>query len=149
MREIIEVENYIDADWVRHLHLMSSVEIDEAEVRSKYGVGDAKLTVNCEAGVHHLHGEWKARGLFAGTYRDFPREMPIVLWAMDKGEQVRLAIAAAAFEYLQKVGRLPRFAGVQALPKGVEEGVDVPVHDGAMVSLILFDKCLSGFVVVF
>lgn len=143
MDEVIEVENYLDDQFVRHVHLMSNSQ--DFEVSLPAGVTP---TVTKEAGVYHLRAEWSAREAFAGTMRGKDRiERQIVLWAFN-GERVSQCIRDAAAEFGRVFSRRPRFAAVRSYPESMGLDVDVEI-DGGTVALIECADVLTGFVMVF
>lgn len=144
MDEVIEIENYIDRDCMRHLHLMSNE--NNFEVHLPAGV-DAKVTQ--EAGVYHLRASWQAREAFAGTMRgNERREFPVVLWALEHGKRVSESIWDAAHEYLRVFGYKPRFAAVRSYPESMGLDVDVATECGE-VALIECADVPIRFVMVY
>lgn len=127
MDEIIEIENYIDHEYVRHLHLISNLET--FMVNLPVGV-EPKITR--EAGVYHLRASWKAKDAFAGTMRgEDRRERQIVLWHIDG----RLSECAreAAREFMRVFCRAPIYAAVWKIPRVADlpgGDIDIPLGDG-------------------
>ncbi|NUQ86293.1 MAG: hypothetical protein HUU11_16430 [Anaerolineales bacterium] len=143
MDEVIEVENYIDDQFVRHVHLMSNSQGFDANLPA--GVTP---TVTKEAGVYHLRASWAAREAFAGTMRGKDRiERQIVLWALN-GERVSKCIRDAAAEFGRVFSRRPSFAAVRSYPESMGLDVDVEI-DGGTVALIECADVSTGFVMVF
>jgi len=129
MDEVIEIENYIDANCVRHLHLMSNVEFGPDDLSLPDGVPH---TVTKEAGVYHLRASWKAREAFAGTMRGSDRwERLVVLWHIDG--KISTCARDAAHEFMRVFGRVPDFAAVCKIPRAAEQSsldIDIPLGDG-------------------
>lgn len=143
MDEVIEVENYIDDQFVRHVHLMSNSQNIEANLPA--GVTP---TVTKEAGVYHLRASWAAREAFAGTMRgEDRREHQVVLWALN-GERVRKCIRDAAAEFVRVFSRRPSFATMKSYPESMGFDVDVEINGGT-VALIECADVPAGFVMVF
>lgn len=159
MGEIIEIENYIDAQWVRHLHLMSNEEFDltaalsqEGDgVLARYGVpAGVQVEVKKEAGVYHFRAEWEARGAFAGTmYGSDRRERQIVLWAMKPGERVSVSVQEAAVLFCRTFARNPKFAAVKVYPSGAELDCDIDIGGGCAVGLVQCDDVRDKFLMLF
>lgn len=142
--EVIEIENYIDAQCVRHVHYMSNDENFEV-VRLPAHVTPA---ITREAGAYHLRASWAAREAFAGTLRgDDRRERQVVLWALD-GERASVCIRAAADEFWKVFCRRPDFAAVNQYPESMGMDVDVEINGGT-VALVECADIPRRFVMVF
>lgn len=143
MDEVIEIENYIDEQWIRHVHLLSNNENAEVDLPVY-----ARPVVTKEAGVWHVRASWAAREAFAGTMRGGDRiERQIVLWAFN-GERVSVCIRHAAREFWRVFCRQPDFAAVNAYPEAMEADVDVEI-DGGTVALVECVDVPRQFVMVF
>lgn len=150
MTEIIEVENYIDAEGKRYLHLMSNEEIKVSELEG-YGRIPAAASVSSkrEAGVWHFRAGWLACGPFAGTLRGSDRrEKQIVLWSFVYSARVSQAIRDGAREFGRVFGRLPHFAAVRSYPEAMGLDPDIQI-DGGCVALVESKDVLDGFVMLF
>jgi hypothetical protein len=143
MDDVIEVENYIDGQWMRHVHLLSNDE--NAEINLPVY---ASPVITKEAGVWHVRASWAAREAFAGTLRGDDRiERQIVLWAFS-GQRVSVCIRDAAREFWKVFGRQPDFAAVHAYPDAMGLDVDVEI-DGGAVALVECADVPRQFVMVF
>lgn len=143
MDEAIEIENYLDDQYVRHVHLMSNSPDFDASLPA-----GATPTVTKEAGVYHLRASWAAREAFAGTMRGDDRiERQIVLWALN-GERVSVCIRDAAAEFAKAFSRLPKFAAIRSFPESMGPDVDIEI-DGGTVALVECADMSTGFVMVF
>lgn len=152
MAEIIEIENYIDSRWVRHLHLMSNEPIVEGDFENTnwFVPDDVEVKKTFEAGVHHLRAEWEAREAFAGTlYGSDRRERQIVLWAMKRGERISECVKEAAVVFRRTFVRQPSFAAVRNFPRGVDVDCDIDAGGVNCVALVECKDVLSGFVMLF
>lgn len=143
MGEVIEVENYIDGQWMRHVHLMSNDETFDI-VLPEY----ASPTINKETGVWHMRASWAAREAFAGTMRGGDRiERQIVLWALN-GERVSVCIREAAQEFWKVFGRQPEFAAMYSYPDAMGLDKDIEI-DGGVVALVECADVPKQFVMVY
>lgn len=143
MGEVIEVENYIDGQWMRHVHLLSNDE--NAEINLPV---HASPVITKEAGVWHVRASWAAREAFAGTMRGGDRrERQIVLWAF-QGERVSVSIRNAAREFWRVFCRQPDFAAIYEYPDSMGLDVDVEI-DGGLVALVECADVPKQFVMVY
>ena len=143
MDDVIEVENYIDEKWIRHVHLMSNHEYAEVDLPS--GV---KPTIAKETGVWHVRASWAVRSSFSGTMRGADRiERQITIWAL-RGERVSVCIKDAARAFWNNFGRRPNFAAVHEYPESMGLDVDVEI-DGGVVALVECADVPKQFVMVF
>lgn len=143
MGDVIEVENYIDERWVRHLHLMSNDEKFEIDLPEH-----ASPAITKEAGVWHVRASWAAREAFAGTMRGGDRiERQIVVWAF-QGDRVSVSIRNAALEFWKVFCRQPEFAAVHEYPEAMGLDVDVEI-DGGSVALVECADVPKQFVMVY
>lgn len=143
MGEVIAVEDYIDDQFVRRVHLMSNT--DGFEYPLPEGV-EAKVTK--EAGIYHLRAEWAVREAFAGVMIGSDRfDHHVVLWSFD-GERVSKCIRDAAREFGRVFSRQAQFAAVRSYPESMGLDVDVEVDGGAVVLVVSADVP-RGFVMVF
>lgn len=152
MMEIIEVENYIDEKWTRHLHLMSNDEIVVDDLEPPYYFPeDAQVNLAREAGVYHLRVVWQARDAFAGTLRgDDRQERALVLWALKEGDRISIAVQAATVEFRRAFARNPHYAAVRRMPRGIDDLCEIAIDDGRR-TLVLVEcaDVLDRFVVVY
>lgn len=143
MGEVIEIENYIDEHWMRHVHLMSNDEKFDIDL-PEY----ARPTITKEAGVWHMRASWAAREAFAGTLRGGDRiERQIVLWAF-QGERVSVCIRNAAREFWKVFSRQPDFAAMNSCPDAMGLDKDIEI-DGGSVALVECADVPKQFVMVF
>ena len=143
MGEVIEVENYIDGQWMRHVHLMSNDETFDI-VLPDYVIP----TITKEIGVCHLRASWAAREAFAGTMRGDDRiERQVVVWAF-QGERVSVSIRNAAREFCKVFSRQPDFAAMNAYSDAMGLDVDIEI-DGGSVALVECADVPRQFVMVF
>lgn len=135
MDDVIVVEDRLDGQCVRHLHLMSNEEIG-MEVLHAYGM--SATTVKIERGEttesHYVKAEWIYRGVWdvnaACREGKFRR---LMVWSLGSTFQVSgsksLSVrdgarqAAAAFERFFRFA--PKYLFVRRLPRGAENCMDV------------------------
>jgi hypothetical protein len=152
MNEIIEVENYVDAQGVRRLHLMCNAEIRVDDLEPPYLLPDGvNAEVKREAGAWHLRAEWRAREAFAGTMRGSDRrEWQVVLWALEKGDRIGAATQEATVLFRRAFGRHPQFAAVRRFPQGVDDLAEIEIDGGRrMLPLVESADVPERFVMVF
>ncbi len=152
MDEIIEIENYVDAQGMRHMHLMSNDEItaDDFENPAWFIPDGVDIRVSKEAGVHHLRATWRARQAFAGVMRGSDRhERQMALWALDKGGHISVGVQEATVLFRKAFGRSPNFAAVRTYPREVDVFYEIEIGGGRSVSLLESADVPDRFVMVF
>lgn len=151
MDEIIEIENYVDANGMRHMHLMSNIEIDIEELEDPWTIPDGVSSKSTrEAGVFHLRAAWRARQAFAGTMRGSDRrERQMVLWVIEQGDRISTCVREATVQFRKAFGRNPNFAAMRVLPKGVEDDCSIEIGGGQSVALVECADVPKRFVMVF
>lgn len=149
--DIIEIENYIDQDCRRYLHLMSNNEIvlNQLDGTSWAIPPGISVVSKHEAGVWHLRAAWFACEAFVGTQRGSDRrERQVVLWSFIYADRVTNAIRDAAAEFWHVFCRRPDYAAVRSFPEAMGLDVDIEV-DGGCVALIESADVPEKFVMVF
>lgn len=145
MGPLIELENYVDMQCMRHLHVMSNLEFDQACLQ-KYGIGNG-LAVR-EAGVWHLRAVHPFRGPLEVCCEGWKKSRRVVAWSLDGYVSVKLALFDAWKAYCKMFGGRPQYAFMRKLPNQVENGQAVPQGDG-MSSMALMEaewmleKCIA------
>lgn len=143
--DVILIEDRLDGQCVRHVHLMSN-EVIGLEVLRAYGISTVTATVEQgeTAGSYWLRASgpcrlvWNVDACVAGKFRR------LVAWSLEGCESVRGAIGGAARDFELIFGFAPKYAFVKRLPRGTEDGMDVsltpsPSPDGRGESLILLE----------
>jgi len=146
MGDVIEVENYIDGQWMRHVHFMTN-DGDKGQSELNLPV-DVIPNITKEMGVWHVRASWAAREAFAGTMRGGDRiERQIVVWAF-QGERVSDCIRNAAREFWKVFGRQPDFAAMNSYPdaRGLDADIEI---DGGVVALVECADVPRQFVMVY
>ncbi len=125
MNDVIIVENYVDGQCMRHVHLMSNLEIGRTILRP-YGIMDCiQEQVTKEAGVWHVRAEWPYRGILDIQAKGWPKFRRVVVWNLEGCESMRHAITEAyKYFFLQAFYFRPAYVFMKKLPKGVENGHD-------------------------
>ena len=120
MKDLIVVENYVDCQCIRHLHLISNYFIDRPSASFERGV------LKQEAGAWHYRAEYPYRGVLdvacIGGSKKFRR---LVVWSLDGCGSVRNAIGYAFIYFWQTFKFQPGYVFLRRLPTGVENGQDV------------------------
>jgi hypothetical protein len=140
MEEVIVVEDRIDMQCMRHVHLMSNQEIEKDELQV-YGIPSGVGTR--EAGAWHLRCSYPYRGMIdipaASKNGKFRR---LVAWNLDGCPSVKVALHDAAMEFERLFGGRAEFGFVRKLPKGAEHGMEV----GDLILLEtewMLDRCVA------
>ncbi len=115
--DVVVVENYVDHQCIRHLHLMSNTPIPNPSPK----MGEGRL----EAGVWHYRAEYPYRGVLdvecVGNHKKFRR---LVVHSLEGCGSVRDAIHAAFTFFWATFGFQPGYVFMKKLPNGVENGQD-------------------------
>jgi hypothetical protein len=120
MSDVIVIENYVDPQCVRHVHVMSNTPIPNPS--PQWGEG----SVTQECGVWHFRAEYPYRGVLdvqaacpSGKFRR------LVVWNLQGCDSVKDALISAGVEFERLFGARASFAFMKKLPKVVEHGQDV------------------------
>lgn len=124
---VVVVEDRLDGQCVRHVHLMSNEAIGREALRA-YGIlpTTALIEVGQSAGSHFL----RASGAFRGVWEvnaacregKFRR---LVVWNLEGCASVKAALYEAAQEFERLFAGRAQFGFMNRLPKGAEHGMDV------------------------
>jgi len=139
---IILIEDRVDLQCMRHLHLMANVQFEPGCLR-KYGYISGAI-VTQEAGVWHLRAVHPFRGV-----ADIPAACAVgkvrrlVVWHLDGYPLVKMALHDAWREYCRLFGGHPQFAFMRKLPNGIENG-----HEVSTMTLLEADWMLGRAVAV-
>ncbi len=144
--DVIEIENRVDDKAIRHLHLMANHELSAVD-RACYAIPkDAKVRAGWEAGVWHLRAEWPYFGSLDIQPEGWNKFRRLVMRAVTKGDRISAAVHDAAMEFSRLFGRLPQYAFMRRLPKGVEPGQIIMIY-GREVALFdcewVPDQCVA------
>ncbi len=120
MNDLIVVENYVDSQCVRHLHLMSNFFINRPTACSEQGV------LKQEAGVWHYWATYPYCGVLdiacVGNEKKFRR---LVVWSLDGYGSVREALGQAQAYFWTLFKFRPGYAFMRKLPAAAENAQDV------------------------
>lgn len=123
--DVIVVDDHLDMQCVRHLHLMSNVMIAD-EALWIYGVEFVNWKVALEVGVWHYRAMQPYRGMIdipaACKEGKFRR---LVAWNLDGCASVRSALQEAAREFERLFRGRAEFAFMKKLPAGAEPDMDI------------------------
>lgn len=118
MNDEIWLENYVDGNGVRHVHVMSNLLIENpSEI---FGAG----TVAHEAGIWHFKVCEPMRGLVKLVFEGGSQRVA-ALWSLDGYASVRAAIADAVAHFEDKTNIDAEFAFMRKLPSMVEDGYEL------------------------
>ncbi len=129
MDELIVLEDVLNPDGMRRLHLMSNVPIDAEQVRERFG-GEWEPTLSREGGVYYLQASWRHSGVMLMACEGWPKPKPMALLPLVKGKRISETVTEAAIMFLGQFGEWPEYAFVRKLPTGIEGGREV---DGMLV----------------
>ncbi len=135
--DMIIVENYVDSQCIRHLHLMSNFFIDRPTIGMERG------ELRQEAGVWHYRAAYPYRGVLdiacVGNETKFRR---FVVWNLNGCRSVREAISQAEI-YFSTIFRFrPAYVFMKKLPGEVENGQDL---EGLIIleANWMLDRCVA------
>ena len=123
MDEIITIENRVDENAVRHVHLMSNTPFGVAafpQMQESTEFGGIKGVVTREQGVWHFRAESPMRGLIEIKCEGWPEAKRFVVWSLVGCLSVTEALYDAAKEFERICGQRPGYAFMWKLPKGIE-----------------------------
>ena len=123
MDEMIVLENRVDCQCVRHVHLMSNQEPDEL-VRLRYAPRGAGWIATREVGVWHCRVSYPYKGMLdvAAAVPAKKKFRRLVVWNLEGCGSVRNAIGEA-FTYFWALFKFqPGYVFIKKLPTGVEHG---------------------------
>lgn len=122
MDEVIVIEDRVDAQCMRHVHLMSNIELGCTQIPFPLARG----SVTREAGVWHYRAEYPYRGaLDVACIYNVGNFRRLVVWSLDGYGSVKVALKDAWSEFYKLFGGEPAFAFMRKLPSGVENGHEV------------------------
>ena len=142
--EVIELENFVDGQCVRHIHLISNDPLRLKPLSPKFGL-PPNLGEECimkEAGVWHLRAVYPFRGVVDIHSSQWVKFRRVVAWNLEGCASVREAIGQASMEFERLFHSKPKFVFMNKLPKGVEMFQDV---DGMMLleAEWMLERCVA------
>ena len=124
MNDVIEVENIVDSNCMRVIHLIANRELDISALH-RYGTAAGMIIdTRKEAGTWHLWARWPYRGVLDIQAHDWPKFRRLVVWNLDGCNSVRDAIEKAFMHFWVTFKFQPAFVFMKKLPKGVENAQD-------------------------
>ena len=117
MNDVIELENRIDEQGMRVVHLMADRPLTATDLIGYWPPEGARVETAREAGVHHLRAEWP----YVHIIEVRPGQQ-YVLRDIRKGERISEAVGAAVRDYLREFGHGPQYAYLRRLPRNVPIG---------------------------
>lgn len=122
MDEVIVIEDRVDVQCVRHVHLMSNIELPCNRIPFPRERG----FMTREAGVWHYRAEYPYRGaLDVACINNGTNYRRLVVWSLDGYDLIKPALHDAWHEYLRLFHGAPQFAFVRQLPAVVQNGYEV------------------------
>ena len=121
------IEDSINDDGVRTLHIMSLGPLDEHWILHAPFIKDGEVQLYTdELKMHHLSVTWAVREPIRGFLRGAEQiEWPMMLWALRKGDHMEAQIKKAAEAHFEAFACWPDYAWARRLPRGIENGVIV------------------------
>lgn len=120
MNDVIVVENRVDEQCMRVIHLMSNNELCADAVKRYDAPVGAQAEVKQEAGVWHLRAAWPYRGILDIQPEGWPKFRRLIVWSLDGCVSVREAISQAIVAFWLVFKFRPGFVFMRKLPSGVE-----------------------------
>jgi len=115
MGEVIVVESYVDAQCIRHVHLMSN---NPSWLRSAQREGGGEILQG--AGVWYYRAEYPYRGILNFHCEGWVKFRRLVVWNLDGYGSVRDAISDAFIYFWRYTKFQPGYCFFSKLPAGVE-----------------------------
>ena len=135
INDVIEIENCVDEKATRHLHLMANHQLSAVDLACYAFPRDAEVSIEREGGAWHLRASWPYFGVLDVKSEHWPRSRRLVVRAVRTGDRISAAVHEAAKEFARLFGRLPQYAFVRTLPKGVEPGQIIMFYGRELVLL--------------
>ena len=119
MDDFIVVEDCVDMQCVRHVHLMSNARLPD--LHPEHGLG------NCaqESGVWHWRTEYPYRGVMDFHCEGWKKFRRLVVWSLDGCGSVREAMSQAEVYFWTAFHFRPAYVFMRKLPGVVEHGQEV------------------------
>lgn len=132
MAEEIVIENRIDENGIRHLHVMSDKPISDRwrqmlfpeNTTRGFVIYQDKLYVD-DVRLHHLELAFTAIGIVDVHAEGWPKFRRMIMRPLVEGDRMSLVIEAAVFEFAKRFHFWPGYAFTHKLPREVENGVEV------------------------
>jgi len=137
--DVIVVEDRVDMQCVRHVHLMSNIELACTQMPFPLARG----SVTREAGVWHYRAEYPYRGaLDVGCINNGANFRRLVVWSLEGYDLVKPALNDAWEEYLRLFHGAAQYAFIKEIPAVIQNG-----HEVMGMTLIeaewMLDRCVA------
>lgn len=142
MDDVIVLENVLDDDGFRIVHLMANKAMDVDYLQPYDAPDTTKFEVTKEAGVYHLRAKWMICGPVVIHAEGWPMPKKFMVWHLSLADTVKMALYEANRKYEDVFLERAEYAFIRKLPRGVENGVEVG-------NLVLFEaewmvrKCVA------
>lgn len=125
MNDVIELENFLDDDGFRIVHLMSNMALDSDALKAYDAPADAMFEAKKEAGVYHLRAKWLICGPLVINAEGWPVPKRFVVWHLSLADSVKIALYEANKKYEDVFLERAEYAFIRKLPRGIENGIEV------------------------
>ncbi|MCI0551481.1 MAG: hypothetical protein L0287_11035, partial [Anaerolineae bacterium] len=119
--DVIVVENYVDRQCIRHMHLISNSQ-DSLLPAQREGGGEIKQGT----GIYYYRAEYPYRGVLDIHCEGWSKFRRLVVWSFEGYASVRDAIRDASNYFWRAFRFEPGYCFFRRLPAGVEFGQDFP-----------------------
>jgi hypothetical protein len=118
--DIITIENYVDEQCMRHVHLMSNLRQSLLSAQREGG-GEIKQGT----GIHYYRAEYPYRGILDIHCEGWLKFRRLVVWHLDGCGSVREAIQQAFIYFWVTFKFQPGYAFMKKLPKSIEHAAPI------------------------
>lgn len=125
---VIVVEDRLDGQCVRHVHVMANAPAPLPAASPQMAPDGRNLGGEWvkEAGVWHLRAVYPYRGVWeVDAARAEGKFRRLVVWSLEGCASVKVALHDAAHEFERLFGGRAQFGFMRRLPRGAEHGMDV------------------------
>ena len=120
LSDVMVIENYVDAQCRRHLHLMSNYFVDRPSASAEGGV------LKNESGVWHYRAVYPYRGILdVACVENEKKFRRLVVWSLDGCGSVREAICEAECYFWATFKFRPGYVFMRWLPSAAENAQDL------------------------
>lgn len=148
LSELIVVEDRVDENCVRHVHLMANAPVGENWLDLFGAPEGTRGRQTLETGAHHLRADWPHKGPLEIKAEAWPQAKRTVAWSLAGCENAREAMRQAALAFTEFYSTWPEMAFLRNMPKGAEFGQAVDLGE---FELLVFEaqwapgKCVVVF----
>ena len=139
MSDVMVIDNYVDAQCRRHLHLMSNYFIDRPSASAEGGV------LKQEAGAWHYRAVYPYRGILdVACVENEKKFRRLVVWSLEGCKSVRDAISQAECYFWTTFKFRPGYVFMRRLPAAVD-AASAPDVEGMILLEAdwMLEKCVA------